>query len=182
MKSIAVLVLAMLMSACASSPYTYHVEPTPIKKQKTAYKISEVKVNLTLGHGAILGDDSFVDGIELQRQFTEYLESSLNEKGIHAQDEKDYLEVTFNIDFTRVFNVGGKALNKPEVTHFVTVSSNGKNLASFSQGPYTTKYSLYEDIAVNLKIAAFLWGKEDEPKDVKFISQLIIDDLANLGR
>lgn len=182
MRAILVVTFAMLLSACASSPYTYHVEPTPIKKQKTTYTISAVNVNLTLGNGAIPGDESFANESELEAQFSNYLSSALAEKGILAQEGSEHFEIIVDINYTRKFNIGGKALNKPEVSHRVTILNAEETLATFSQGPYTTKYSALTNTAVNLKIASFLWGREDEPKDVELISELIIRDLANAGK
>lgn len=182
MRAIFAVTFAIFLSACASSPYTYHVEPTPIKKQNTAYAISAVNVNLTLGKGAIPGDESFVDEAELQKQFSSYLSSALAEKGILAQEGSEHFEVIINIDYTRKFNIGGKALNKPEVSHWVTILNAEETLATFSQGPYTTKYAYLTNAAVDMQIATFLWGREDEPKDVKLISKIIVEDLANAGK
>ncbi|SFX66384.1 hypothetical protein [Marinospirillum alkaliphilum] len=181
MKMVFVAVLVVLLSACSSSPYKYYVEPTPIKKQSTLYKISDVNLSLTLGSGVIPEDDSFSSEAELKEQFSGYLDSSLENKGIAGREGTDYLEVVISIDYKRIFNHGGRALNKPQVSHEVTVFSEGKKLASFSKGPYTTRYGYFEDAAVNMKIATFSWGREDELRDVEMISRLIIDDLANMG-
>lgn len=79
------------------------------------------------------------------------------------------------------FNSGGKALNKPQVSHSVVISENETKLASFTSSKYTTKYAYFEDAAVNIEIAAFLWDSEDEPRDIELISKLIVEDLANIG-
>ncbi len=111
----------------------------------------------------------------------QYLESSLQEKGLLAGKSQDALTININIDYRRNFNYGGKSLNKPKVSHQVVVTDKGTTLASFGSQNYTTKYSYFQDAAVNLEISAFSWDQEDEPKDVELISNLIIENLANLG-
>ncbi|MCY7295196.1 hypothetical protein [Alteromonas sp. a30] len=182
MKTVIAITLAVLLSACASSPYTYHVEPTPILKQKTPYKVSQVSVNLTLGHGAIEGDTTFANKTELESQFRNYLEASLKEKGLLAAENTEGLSVSFSIDFKRRFHLGGGALGKPEVSHSVVIQDGDKALASFGKRNYTTKYAYLEDLAVNLEIAAFSWDQEDEPRDIELISKLIVEELINAGK
>ncbi|WP_017033387.1 hypothetical protein [Vibrio genomosp. F10] len=147
MKKVITIALAMLLSACASSPYQYYVEPTPIKKQQTTYNVKKVDVNLTLGHGAIPGDNTFSDEAELEKQFKQYLEASLSEKGLLARAGQEGLDVSVTVDYKRKFNAGGKALNKPEVSHQVVIHNNKEDLASFSSANYTTKYAYLEDLA-----------------------------------
>ncbi|KJY83089.1 hypothetical protein TW81_08735 [Vibrio galatheae] len=181
MKRTIVIALAVFLAACASSPYQYYVKPTPIKKQQTVYKVDEINVNLTLGHGAIPGDNSFAGKSELQKQFKKYLESSLLEKGLLAQNEQDALDVSVTVDYKRNFNHGGKALNKPEVSHSVTIHNEKEKLAGFSKAGYTTKYAYFDEIAVNLEISTFNWDQEDEPRDIELISKQIVDDIVNAG-
>ncbi len=175
--------LALIMSGCASSPYTYDVEPTPLKKGETKYSLGKVDVNLTLGHGALADDTSFATQDKLTEQFTAALQKHLAEKGISAvtAENADAL-ANITIDYNRTFNHGGKSLNKPVVSHKVVVRQDEQNLASFSQGKYTTEYSYLRDAAVNLEIASFQWDAEDEPEDVDLIAQMIIDELAELGK
>ncbi|WP_232471994.1 hypothetical protein [Vibrio gazogenes] len=47
---------------------------------------------------------------------------------------------------------------------------------------YTTKYAYFEEAAVDFKILSFLWDEKDEPKDVDLASQLMIKELAGLGK
>ncbi|MCK6264251.1 hypothetical protein KP803_13300 [Vibrio sp. ZSDE26] len=181
MKKILIPVLAVLLSACASSPYTYHVEPTPLKKKETTYNIAEVNVNLTLGHGANASNERFATQEEVQQQFKKYLVRNLDEEGVLAKNSDEAVDVIVNIDYVRTFNHGGESLNKPEVSHSVTISSDSTKLASFAQPKYTTKYGTFEEIAVNLEITASSWDEEDEPKDIEWISKFIAKDIANVG-
>ena len=183
MKKITLLILALVLGGCASSPYVYHIEPTQLKSNQTKYNINSVVINLALGHGAIPGDKSFATQEELKKQFENYLIAYMKEKGIYAPiSDNQGISVDIKVNYKRNFNYGGKALNKPHVSHSVIVSDNKQQkLASFSDGNYTTNHGTFKDVAVNLEIAAFSWDAEDEPKDIKLISKLIVNELADLG-
>ncbi|TBW44117.1 hypothetical protein EZI54_23850 [Marinobacter halodurans] len=70
--------MLLVLSGCASSPYTYYVKPTPIEKGVTKYKLESVHVNLREGHGAIDGDTTFSSQEELTQEFTGALEKALD--------------------------------------------------------------------------------------------------------
>ncbi len=183
MKKLLMTLVIVSIWGCASSPEQYHVEPTPLKKGESKYTIDNIAVNLTLGHGAIEGDDSFASQEQLQQQFYNYIKQSMKDKDIFVTDKHNSdADVTVNIQYLRNFNRGGKSLNKPEISHQIVVSKNGEKLASTSHESYTTKYSYLKDIAVNAEISMFSWDAEDEPKDVKLVSELIVEDIFNLGK
>ena len=171
------------LASCSTSKYVYHLEPTPIKKGITKYAIKEVKVTLELGNGAIEGDTTFSSESQLKKQFVDSLTKHLKEQGLEANsaNQHNVVDVSVKINYLRRFNWGGKALNKPEVSHTVVVQKDGKKIASFDQNKYTTKYGYLKDAAVNIEIAAFQWDSEDEKQDVDLISELIIEDLKELG-
>ncbi len=183
-KRLSLLVGVLWLAGCAgSSYYTYYVQPTPLVAEKSTYVLGDVDVHLTLGEGAIAGDRSFASEQELQQEFAEYLEHYLKQSGYQAQDPKTAdAVINVKIGFKRTFNIGGHALNKPEVSHAVVLTKNGTKLVSFSQGPYHTQYSYFDDMAVNLEIASFNWDAEDEPRDVDLISQLLIDQIVKTGQ
>jgi len=183
LKKLTYLSLFLLLVGCSSSPYTYYNKSIPIQKGITKYNLKEVTVNLSLGHGAIENDTSFASQEELKKQFTDALEKYLKEKSIFdAGISANSIGVSVNIDYLRTFNWGGKALNKPEISHAVFVSKGNTKLASFGRSRYTTKYAYFKNVAVGFKIASFKWGADDELKDVDLISKLIIDDLSELGK
>ncbi|MEZ8826513.1 hypothetical protein AB6E04_19325 [Vibrio amylolyticus] len=181
MKKILSILSVLLVSACSSSPYTYHVEPTPLKKQETKYSIAEVNVNLTQGYNGDASLEKFATQAEVQELFRKTLESNLNDAGVLARDDETEVNLVIDIDYVRTFNHGGESLNKPEVSHNVTIISGSEKLASFSQGKYTTKYGYLKDLAVNMEITAFSWDEEDEPQDIELISKLIAQDILNVG-
>ena len=183
MKNTLLLALALVLVGCSSSPYVYHVKPTQLQSNETKYAINSVVVNLELGHGAIPGDETFATQEQLVEQFTASLTTHMKDKGIYVteKDNSQFL-VDFEIDFVRTFNYGGKALNKPKISHRVSVSDNTQSLASFSRNDYTTSYGTFGDTAVSLEILASSWDEEDEPQDVDRISEYLIKDLAELGK
>jgi hypothetical protein len=175
------LISSILLAGC-SSRYTYHEKPTPIKKGVTKYYLKNPVVNLTLGHGAIEGDKSFANQEALAAQFKKSLTQYLNEKNLLAQNEASagaVLEITIN--FNRVFNYGGKALNKPQFSYQVNIRKNEKLLVSYSVPTQSPTRGRILDIAYNAKISAFQRGAEDELKDVILISETISDEIAEIG-
>ncbi|WP_295893732.1 hypothetical protein [uncultured Vibrio sp.] len=153
-----------------------------MKKQETKYSLAEVNVNLSLGHGGDASSEQFATQAEVQEMFRKTLESDLKDEGILASESEGRVDLIIDIDYVRTFNHGGESLNKPQVSHNVTILSGSEKLASFSQGQYTTKYGYLEDIAVNMEITAFSWDEEDEPKDIGLVSKLIVKDITNVGK
>ncbi|MAM86979.1 MAG: hypothetical protein CME36_06700 [unclassified Hahellaceae] len=181
MKTSLAILPVLFLAACASSPYKYYVEPTPLEANKTKYELRNLEVNLRLGDGAKPGDESFATQAQLRDEFEKSLRNHMKSKNILATDNSDNIHVDVSIDYLRRFNIGGGSLNKPELAHTVTISRDGEKLASFSQSGYTTKYGYLDDAAVNFEIAAFSWDAEDEPKDVELVSEIIVKDLAKVG-
>lgn len=172
----------LFLSGCAGSPYTYYVKPTPIEKGVTKYNLESVQVNLRKGPGAIAGDKSFSSQDELTQQFTDALKKALEEKHLVAGGSgTGSADVEVNIDYERHFNIGGRALNKPVVSHSVLVERGGQRLARVEVSDYTTSYGYLGDAAVNMEIAAFSWDAEDELRDVDLIAKEIVEDIAALG-
>lgn len=179
---IVIAVLMLVLLAGCSSKYNYHVEPTPLKEGVTKYSIDRVTVNLTFGHGN-LNDERFENQEQLTESFRKALIKNFKEQNLLAENKEsaDAL-VQINVDYKRVFTIGGKALSKPEVSFNVNVySKKDVNLADFSTKNFTTSYGTLGDLAVNLEIGAFKWDKQDELKDVNLISKIITTDLAGLG-
>ncbi len=177
--------IAFLTISCSNSPYVYDEKPTPLKKEQSIYYLDELTVNLTLGDGANVrdGDSSFSNQEEMEKQFKNYINRALKEKNILAPNSSSAdATIKIIIDYKRNFNYGGKALNKPLLSHRVNIYKNAKKLAHFADSNYTTKYSYLKDLAVNAEIAAFRWGADDELKDIRLISDSIVNDLYQIGQ
>ena len=181
-RPLTLILIAVLFAGCASSPYTYHVTPTPLKSGETKYRLEDVNVNLTLGHGANPGDTTFASQETLNRQFTEALRKHLEAQDILADSaNRDAYSVTIDIDYMRTFNYGGNSLNRPVISHSIEVHRDGQLYSSFATKAYAPKYSGLKQVAVDFQIASFNRGAEDEIEDVDLVSQLIARDLAELG-
>lgn len=175
--------IVLFLTACSSSPYQYHVEPTTLEKGKTQYVLGDVTVKLTLGLGGKSNDARFASEEVLTQSFKDYLTTELQNKKILALDEVNADAVlNVSIDYERRFNYGGNALNKPYVSFTANVTKDEQLLASFGESGFTTKYDYFKDIAVNAQIAIYKWGAEDEPQDIELISKTIVDDAYQLGR
>lgn len=182
MKKLLLLLSAFVVASCVSSHHTYQADSISLKKGKSTYYVKNVTVNLTLGHGAIPGDTSFSNKEELEKQFAKSLSTALKRKGQLASDLSNAdAELEITIDYKRTFNYGGKALNKPQISHLVNIYKDGEKLVSLNQNNYTTKYSYFKEIAVNAEIASFNWGADDELQDINLISESIADEISNVG-
>lgn len=176
--SLAVLVLA----GCASSPYQYMLEPTPINKGVTKYEIQSLNVNLS-EEGANKDNTTFVRQSKLKQQFLNALRKYMLENNLLAKrKDTDRAKLDIQIDYLRRYSLGGNSLSKPEISHQVKVLQEEVPVARFSGYKYTTKYDYLEDIAVNAQVAAFSWKAKDELKDVDLISKMLVKDLQNLGK
>lgn len=175
------IMLAFLFEGCGGkSQSIYIVNPTPLKKESSQYYVKDLKVNLQHGHGRNLENKTFSSEQELQSSFAKYINDSLIAKKIYA---KNGYGLSIVIDYTRTYNTGGNALNKPEFFYTVSVYNDATNtlLANYGIPKSTTKYSYFEDIGVNLKIGTFQWGAEDEPRDIKLISKTLAREVSEFG-
>lgn len=185
---IMIILSAFLLVGCggkANSIYT--VNPTPLKKETSKYYVKDLKVNLTeqgFLSDNILGKNndnkSFLDEQHLREEFAQFLNNRLREKGILG-DQNDF-GLSIVIDYNRVFYIGGNALLKPIISHrYKIYDKDSILLAEDELYQYTTKYAYLQEVAVSVELLAMQWNAEDEPKDVKMVSELLIDDISQVG-
>ena len=176
------LVMLVIFTGC-SSKYTYHIEPTPLRKGETLYRLGNVNVNLSLGYGGIENDSRFANAQELTDSFKEDINMYLEKENLLATDDThaDAI-VDLNIFYTRRFNYGGNCLNKPLISYKASIRNKEGVLASYMIDEFTTKYAYFDDLAVNLEIATYNWDAEDEPRDIDVVSKIIVQDIAGLGK
>ena len=171
--------IALIFTGCGGSMYRYDVNPTPLKKGQTKYVLHNVNLALSHGHGRNLGNNTFASEEELKKSFESFITQSLKEKDLFAENG---FKLDIDLNYTRKYNYGGNALNKPEFFYTVKVlDTNNKLLASFSIPKSTTKYSYFNEIAVNTEIGLFKWNAEDEPQDIELISKTLVKELNELG-
>ena len=172
-------VLMTMISGCGSA-YTYNLKPTPIKQGESKYVVRNLELKLSHSDGRNTENKTFKTEVELQESFKSFIKEALVENSILG-DSKGY-QLDISINYTRVYNYGGNALNKPKVSYFVKVyDTNNKLLANHGTGEFTTKYASFKDAYVNAQIATFTWDAEDEPKDIHLISNLLVEELSELG-
>jgi hypothetical protein len=174
------IIVAVGITGCGGSMYNYKVEPTPIKQESSKYIIRNVSLKLNHGHGRNLENKTFKNEDELKKSFVILLNKELKKQSLLG-DNKSF-QVDIDIDYTRKYNHGGNALNKPEFFYTVRIYNlENKLLADFTIPRSTTKYGYFKDAAVNLEIAVFEWNAEDEPQDIELISKTLIKELSQLG-
>ena len=174
-------IIALLFLVGCGSAYTYHVDPTPLKKGETKYSVGDVEVKLTLGHGGKEGDERFASETQLADNFKTALGKQLQEQGLFASNGNG-AKLDLKIDYHRTFFWGGNSLHKPEVSYQATVRNDQEKLASFEEAGFTTTYGTFQDMAVNVEISSGNWGAEDELKDVDNIASYIVTMLVDLGK
>lgn len=173
LKKLCLFVMVLVITGCASK-----IQKIPSEAGVSEFTLDNVNVNLILGDNAIEGDTTFASQNDLQQQFQSSITKYLKKNNLLAVEKSDGVaELNITIDYTRRFNWGGKALNKPEVSHVVDIYKGGENILTFSESGYTTKYSYLQDVAVNVQIASFTWDEKDEPKDIDLVSSLIVKDI-----
>lgn len=171
---------AFLLVGCSSN-IKYITTPTPLQKESSQYYVKELKVNLHHGHGRNLENKTFIREQELQSSFAKYIDDNLIAKKIYS---KNGYALSIVMDYTRTYNYGGNALNKPEFFYTINVYDDATNtlLARYDIPKSTTKYSYFEDIGVNLKIGTYQWGALDEPRDIDLISKTLAREVSEFGK
>ncbi|NQY19713.1 MAG: hypothetical protein HRT40_00145 [Campylobacteraceae bacterium] len=174
------IIVALGITGCGSSMYNYKVEPTPIKQESSKYVIKDISLKLSHGTGRNLENKTFKNEDELKKSFVSFLNKELKEQSLIG-DNKSF-QISINMNYTRTYNYGGNALNKPEFFYTVKVYNlENTLLADFTIPKSTTKYGTFKDIAVNAEISIFKWDAEDEPQDIALISKTLIKELSQLG-
>ena len=97
--------ILMLLVGCSSSPYTYHVEPTPLKEGITKYELKSVKVNLT--DQSIKDDEAVIaTESELTKHFEDALIKHMTSLDILTDDtNKADASISIVIDYFRKFSI-----------------------------------------------------------------------------
>lgn len=176
-----VLIISAFLLVGCSSNINYLTTPTPLKKESSQYYVKNLTVTLHHGHGRNLENKTFTSEEELQASFAKYIDESLIAKKIYS---KNGYGLSIVLDYTRTYNYGGNALNKPEFFYTINVHDNASDsiLASYKIPKSTTKYSYFEDIGVNLKIGTYQWSALDEPRDIALISQTLAKEVSEFGK
>ncbi|MDR1554960.1 MAG: hypothetical protein LBS39_02915 [Campylobacteraceae bacterium] len=167
----------MLFAGCGSKVY-YKVKPTPLEQGKSTYIIDKLELRLDESTKDIT-NLTYLNQEQLSESFKEKITNQLKEQGIFGDE---YL-INIDIDYVRVFNMGGNKLNKPNFKYSIEIlNKSGELIASYGIPVSTTKYSYFKDIAVFTEIATFNRDAEDEPEDIELISKTIVEEIKNIGK
>lgn len=175
------IVSAFLFVGCGGkSQSIYIVNPTPLKKESSKYYVKDLNVTLYHGHGRNIENKTFSSEQDLQALFAKDIQAHLVTKKLFS---KDGYGLSISIDYTRTYNYGGNALNKPQYIYVVKIYDSLKHilLVNYSIPLSTTKYAYFEDAAVNLEIGLYQWDAEDEPRDIDLISKTLVNEISLLG-
>lgn len=168
----------LLLASCGSSP-TKQAAPLGFKAGAAQFQLLPTKVTLHHGLGAPEDSTLFASEDDVQATLHKDIEASMQE--LNLLESSSELSVEFVVSYTRIYNHGGKSLNKPRISYVTNLFKNGASIGSFSSGEFTTKYAYLKEIAVNAEIAAFKWGAEDEPRDLAIVASVIAKDLSRVG-
>lgn len=172
------LVLCVMIGACSTNP-KQSVAPIGFKVGEAKFNLLSTKLQLNHGHGAPGDITIFASQDEMQETLNGLVKVKMAEARLIAPQSNFAIEIFVNYD--RVYNIGGKALNKPKVSYVTKIYRDGVLVRTRESGTFTTKFPGLKDAAVNFEIAAFKWDKEDEPKDLEVIASTIISDLQKIG-
>ncbi len=186
--SLLLIVIVIGLTGCGGTAYyDYNVEPTPIKQGTAKYTLKDIKLTLSHGHGRNLENKTFKNEDELRKSFKMFINQELEKQSLKASSDNlelsDNFKLSVNINYTRVYNWGGNALNKPEFNYTVNVyDTSDKLLASFgTRAKSTTTYGTFGSFVVDTEIILFQRDAEDEPKDIELISKTLVKELSKLG-
>lgn len=183
-KYIVLALMALFLVGCASTPYNYHQEPSPLKPSQSRYHIQDLDITVSANRDIDEATLSrFSSREELKALFHEQLVAKLKERGIYAESiDKSDANLNITLHYTRNHIPLGAALAKPEFSHEVTVEKDGNLLLDYNLSRYTTKYSYLKDGLVNLKIATLMWGPDNEWEDLDLVAKVLADDIENFGK
>ena len=142
---IAMVFASMLFIGCGgSSSSIYLVKPTPLKEGSTMYSLKSLKVNLLHGHGRNEENKTFATQEELEKSFADDIIKYMNNEKIYS-DKANYL-LDVEINYTRIYNYGGNALNKPEFIYTIKIyDQSDKLLVNYSIPKSTTNFGGFTD-------------------------------------
>lgn len=182
MKPVIAVWLFGVLAGCATTPYEYHVEPTPIEKGVTTYRLQSLDVDLQNGRNERPVRGPHVTEDVLNEQFREDIRTHLADRGLLASEgDENVVALDIDIHYQRRFVWTTSALVRPWISHEVEIKRDGKVLASTTSRTYTTSYHLFKDAFREIGILFLMSGPEDEREDVALVSEVLVRDLAELG-
>ncbi|AOO65598.1 hypothetical protein [Sulfurospirillum halorespirans] len=180
-KSFILIAIAMvILTGCGSTYNPYVVSPTPIKKEQSKYYLQDISLVLDDSMGKLETRTIYLNQETLRKSFEEFINSELKEQGAYAEGD---LKISIEMYYARIFNTGGRKLNKPEFHYSIKVfDQNNTLLAHYNIPRSTTQYNAIRNFAVNMQIGTFQRDEKDEPEDIALISKTLVKELRELGQ
>lgn len=163
----------LLIVGCAGQ-----VNDTPNDNKIHAFYIKKLTLKLIESDDAIPGSKQFSSEETLSKDFYYSIQKHLVEDHVYATHPGPNVgEVVIHIDYLRRYKNGGHALNRPLVSHHITVYQNGKEVAQLVAKNYTPLYGYFRAVFVNIERAIHEWDQKDEHVDADNLSESIVNDL-----
>jgi hypothetical protein len=162
---------------CGSNVY-YQVKPTPLKQGKSTYTIDKFELRLEEPNKDIT-NPTYLTQEQLAESFREKITNQLKKQGIYG----DEYNIDIKMGYSRVFNIGGNKLVKPQFKYNIQIlNKNNEPLAFYGIPLSTTEYSYFKELAVSTEIITFTRDAEDEPEDIELISKTIVREIKEIGK
>jgi hypothetical protein len=172
------LTLCLMLAACSNTPKQPD-KPVGFKAGTATFNLLPTKLQLNHGNNSPDNITLFASQDEMQNTLHGFIEAKMKE--VHALDAKSNYAVEILVSYDRIYNIGGKALNKPRISYTAKIYKDKTLVRTHESGIFTTRYAGLKDTAVNFEIAAFKWDKEDEPKDLDVLASVITTELKKIG-
>jgi len=181
----AVVLAALFLAACSSSPYQYRDQPTTLKKGISRYQIKSV--DLTLENNKKLWTAAEVvagypDQAAITTMVTEELQKLLKAKSIYAevQDEPN-TAIDVQLNYRRSFAVGS-GVTYPYISFSLSgKDGHGEELVSYHSHAGLLKGGGRKSIINDHKIIIGKYDQEEEREDIAAVAYLIYEAIANMG-
>lgn len=144
------------------------------------FYIKKITVNLAETTEGKVGRKEYPSKNMLAKDFAYSIHKHLMTEGIYASTPGGNVgELVIAIDYLRRCKVGGRALNRPLISHQVIIFQGTQEVTQLIKKDYTPQYDYFKSVYVNVERAIHQWDKEDEHVDVDNISEDLVESLKD---
>lgn len=181
----AVLLAAIFLSACATSPYQYRDNPTSLKNGVSKYQVKNIDLTLQNNKKPWTSNE-VVAGYPAQdavkAMVTDELQKLLKAKGIYAEgQDAASVAIDVQLNYQRSFVVGS-GVGYPYISFALSgKDGKGEEVVSYYAGEGLLKASGRKSIVNDHKILVGKYDQEEEQEDIAAVARLIADAIAGIG-
>lgn len=181
----AVLLAAIFLTACTTSPYQYRENPTSLKKGVSKYHVKSVELTLENSKKLWTSNDvvaSYPSQDTVKLMVAEEMRRLLKSKGIYAEAQNEAnATIDVNLNYRRSFVVGS-GVTYPTVSFSLTGrDGQGEEVVSYYSGEGLLKGGGRKSIVNDHKILLGKYDQEEEREDIAAVASLIYEAIANMG-